>query len=122
MWVSRTHYESLFENVTTSRSRLAEAQARIASLEATQAWLMQHVNRLEHERRLLTEARLGLQFPQPTLARERETDPAEVTHGLPPSSMPLAQMLAASMEDVGDEAARALGLSHDASGQLAYGC
>ena len=128
MWVSRVHYETLFENLTKDRIKAAEAQARIAAMQATQDWLMAHVNRLETERALLTQARLGLAFPVPELSRHAgppgiESHPfrdESVTRGLPPDAVPLAQLMGASMEDMGDEQAARLGVGHDAQGFVTH--
>lgn len=128
MWVSRTHYETLFENLTRARQELSDARSRIAAMQATQDWLTTHVNRLENERRILTEARLGLLMPQPIIERvraeENQThdpglDPGAV-HGTPDESIPLAQMLASSLEDIGDDQAQRMGIGHDAQGMLVY--
>lgn len=126
MWVSRTHYEALFENITRERTKSAGLEARLASMQATQDWLTNHVNRLENERRILTEARLGLSFPQPIIERSEPNADAEetmrggVVHGVPEDSLPLAQLMSASMEDIGDAAAAALGVEHDAQGNVQY--
>jgi hypothetical protein len=39
-----------------------------------------------------------------------------VTKGLPPEAIPLAQLMGASMEDLGDEASEQMGIRHDAQG------
>jgi hypothetical protein len=123
MWVSRLHYESLFENLTRSRQELSDAKGEVRMLLATQSWLTTHVNRLEHERNILTQARLGLSFPVPVIEREEQAppgiDPGSV-HGTPDESIPLAQAMAATMEDVGDDQARALGMEHDELGHVIY--
>jgi hypothetical protein len=129
MWVSRVHYESMFENLTRERTKSDMLSSRLSAMTATQDWLMEHVNRLEHERGILIEARLGLVFPVPSIERaERpgvETptppgiDPGSV-HGTPDDSIPLAQMLASSMDDMGDDAAGRMGIAHDAQGMLVY--
>jgi hypothetical protein len=137
MWVNRLHYESLFENLTIERAKNSIAEARLAAMQATQDWLTLHVNRLENERRILTEARLGLVFPAPEISRspERaspssfETPPdstegqrmdPDVIRGVPHDSLPIAQLMAASLEDVGDDQAAELGVSHDAHGFAVY--
>lgn len=126
MWISRTHYEMLFENLTRERTKSAGLEARLASMQATQDWLTNHVNRLENERRILTEARLGLAFPQPVIEKVEPNADAEermsggVVHGVPEDSLPLAQLMSASMEDIGDAAAAALGIETDAHGNVTY--
>lgn len=136
MWVTRRHYETLFENLTIERAKNSIGEARLAAMQATQDWLTLHVNRLENERRILTEARLGLMFPSPEISRSPERsspsssetaeDDAEarlsgdVIHGLPHDALPLAQLMAASMEDVGDDEAAALGVAHDSHGFAVY--
>lgn len=126
MWISREHYESMFENLSKARGENAVLKARIAHLMATQDWLTAHVNRLEVERRILTESRLGMSFPVPSI--EKVDEPSQPTpgvdagsmHGTPHDSLPLAQMLSASLEDVGDDMAARLGLGHDDTGQLIF--
>lgn len=136
MWVSRLHYESLFENLTIERAKNSIAEARLAAMQATQDWLTLHVNRLENERRILTEARLGLVFPAPEISRspepsspssaETEPDGTEaqkdggVIKGVPHDAVALAQLMTASLEDVGDDQAAELGVSHDAHGFAVY--
>jgi hypothetical protein len=136
MWVNRLHYESLFENLTIERAKNSIAEARLAAMQATQDWLTLHVNRLENERRILTEARLGLVFPAPEISRSPERsspssaetapDDAEarltgdVIRGVPHDAVPLAQLMAASLEDVGDDQAAELGVSHDSHGFAVY--
>lgn len=137
MWVNRLHYESLFENLTIERAKNSIAEARLAAMQATQDWLTLHVNRLENERRILTEARLGLVFPSPEISRSPERsspssfetapdgteaqrmDP-DVVRGVPHDALPLVQLMAASLEDVGDDQAAELGVSHDSHGFAVY--
>lgn len=125
MWVTRIHYETLLENLTSLRASDVELRTRLASMQATQDWLTTHVNRLEAERRVLTEARLGLVLSQPVIERREPDEPTPPVdpgsmHGTPHDALPLAQLMAASMEDVGDEQAAMLGASHDAHGNLVY--
>ena len=131
MWVTRQHYESLFENLTTEREKTSQLQARLAAMQATQDWLTLHVNRLENERRILTEARLGLMFPAPDISRSPEHAPPSssetetqmdggVIRGVPNDAVALAQLMTASLEDVGDDQAAELGVSHDAHGFAVY--
>ena len=128
MWVSRLHYESMFENLTRERERSIVLRVRIQQLETTQEWLREHVNRLEQDRRILTETRLGLLLPQPTIERVEPADtqttapgidPGSV-HGTPDDSIPLAQMMSAALEDMGDDAAGRMGIAHDPQGMLVY--
>jgi hypothetical protein len=135
MWVTRRHYETLFENLTIARETTSQLQARLAAMQATQDWLTLHVNRLENERRILTEARLGLVFPAPEISRSPEraspssAETAEgaearlsgdVIRGVPHDALPLVQLMAASLEDVGDDQAAELGVSHDSHGFAVY--
>lgn len=128
MWISKLHYESMFENLTRARQELSDARSRIAAMQATQDWLTAHVNRLEHERFILTEARLGLVMPAPVIERQPERPGVEVPpgvdpgsiHGTPDESIALSQMLSASLDDVGDEMAARLGIVHDPQGMLVY--
>lgn len=130
MWIRRLHYETMFENLTIERAKNTSLESRLAAMTSTQEWLMAHVNRLENERRILTEARLGLSFPTPTieradagteaLAQAEEKITGGIVRGLPQESIPLGQMMAASLEDVGDDEAKALGIEHDAQGFVVY--
>jgi hypothetical protein len=97
---------------------LASAHEKIAAMQSTQDWLMLHVNRLENERRLLTEQRLHVSMPMPVIERD-EPEP-DLVHGVPHDALPLAQVMTASLEDVGDELARRLGIEHDEAGQIRY--
>ena len=124
MWVSRTHYETLFENLTRERQKTTDLTAQLAGLRATQDWLTTHVNRLENERSLLTQARLGMTFAVPEILKASEHSSAGVdepaSRGWPKDSIPLAQLMAASMEDPGDDVAGMLGVKHDAHGHLEF--
>lgn len=127
MWISRTHYETMFENLTRARQEVSDLKQRIASMTSTQEWLTQHVNRLEVERRMLTETRLGMSFPVPTIEREpaseREAAPGldeGSVHGTPHDSIALQQLLGGSLEDVGDDQAARMGMKHDEHGHLIY--
>lgn len=113
----------MVEALALANERARATEHKIVSMQATQDWLMQHVNRLENERRILTQARLGLSFPVPIIERQDQAppgiDPGSV-HGTPDESIPLAQAMAATMEDVGDDQARALGIAHDELGHVVY--
>jgi hypothetical protein len=126
MWVSKLHYESMFENLTRARQETSDLKARLASMQATQDWLTSHVNRLEHERQILVQARLGLSMPMPIIERQEPgvetppgTDPGSV-HGMPDESVAFSQMLASGLDDVGDDQAARMGIGHDAQGMLVY--
>ena len=127
MWVSRIHYESMFENLTRARQELSDARSRIAAMQATQDWLTAHVNRLEHERHILVHARLGLSMPAPTIVHVSPDgpppapgiDPGSV-HGTPDDAVLLGQALASSFEDVGDAQAARMGIRHDTQGMLVH--
>jgi hypothetical protein len=126
MWISGDRFWTMVEALALANERARAIEQKVASMQATQDWLTNHVNRLEHERRILTEARLGLSFPQPIIERSDPNADAEetmrggVVHGIPDDSLPLAQLMSASMEDVGDAAAAALGIETDAQGNISY--
>lgn len=133
MWVAREHYYTLLGNVEKEREKVAQLQARLASMLATQDWLTMHVNRLEHERTILMRERLHVVFPAPEIAHEQAPaalpgvaagrplppDP-DVERGVPEDSMGVAQLLSASLEDVGDEMAGRLGIKHNEAGEAVY--
>ena len=82
----------------------------------------------------MTQQRLGLVFPVPEIVRtssrsDSSPDPdvapptgidADSVHGTPMDSLPMAQMLSASLEDVGDEQAARMGISHDPQGYVKH--
>ncbi len=123
MWISSDRFWKMVEALAVANERTRMAEAKLSAMQATQDWLTSHVNRLEHERGLLTQARLGLTFPVPLIEREEPhapgVDPGAI-RGVPEDSIPLAQMMAATMEDVGDDQARALGIKHDEMGNVEY--
>lgn len=125
MWLSSEKFWKMVEGLALANERTRVAEAKVAAMQATQDWLTTHVNRLENERRILTEARLGLSLPQPIIEKVSEQPESiepdrETMRGIPHDSVPLAQMMAASLEDVGDEAAAALGITHDPHGFVQY--
>ncbi len=134
MWIRRRHYEHLFHALATARERIVQLERMDAAHTSTVEWLRVHVNRLEAERAILTRERLQVDLPQPVLDREaaspREAPPAgpmiagipveNVTKGLPDDSVALAHALSSTLEDIGDEAARALGIHHADDGRVIY--
>ncbi len=121
MWIRRTHYEHLFSALSEGRATILALERANAHHTTTIEWLTTHVNRLEHERGILTSERLRVLYPVPEIRRidPRETPmsppapPAAVDHELPPDAIPMLQILGAQLEDVGDAAAERLGISHD---------
>lgn len=96
-------------------------------------WLSAHVNRLEAERATLLDRVLHLTFAVPVIARDATDHPelaAAIGVGRPltpvdrepgdPEGVAVAALAMSSFEDVGDDVAAALGLRHDAAGNLSF--
>lgn len=122
MWISRTHYEHLFAALSAARERIVQLERLDAAHTASIEWMRLHVNRLEVERAILTQERLKVLYPTPTILREADAPPPEnagqtildkpVSRDLPPDSIPLTQLLGSLLEDVGDDMAGRLGVSN----------
>jgi hypothetical protein len=109
---------------------VADAQ-RLAALQASFEWLTSYVNRLEHERVLLLQRATGVTTGVPVLEQNPEaaataTAP-EFGRGIPLSDdvgdapsleRALTDLASLTFEDMGDEAAARVGLTHDAFGNL----
>lgn len=104
----------------------AHAQTReaLAALRATQAWLHEHVNRLEADRQALLARVLQVQVPAMHLSVAPE--PTPTPQGSPEdqdayaSTIPALQAVGSLFEDVGDEAAAELGVGHDEHGNVIW--
>lgn len=118
----------------SARERLEREHA---ILQAQFEWLTTHVNRLEAERQVLLERVMGLTLPSPTFEYRRGASPVVSSPpnklsdaNTPPQNVPLTdeyatsipalQVLGSTFEDVGDEQASALGISHGPAGDLQY--
>lgn len=124
MWVNKT----LFEMVLADNKRMADdlagysassqtANARCAGLREQKAkddlsidWLRHRVNALEKEKTIFLGKSTGLNFPVPEIVPTR---PGTISDVPVMDSMP-------NFEDVGDDAAQRLGITHDDEGVLAY--
>lgn len=111
------------------RSELAASQAQLGQLQSSFGWLTEHVNRLERERAELMARVLAVNFPAMTLDRTGATEAPTPTQsrilGRPAEddyagTIPALQAVGALFEDVGDEAASALGARHDSMGNVTW--
>lgn len=115
------------ELLIEATTKVTQLEARLAAHLAHMDWLMAHVNRLEQERAVLFQRTLNLQMPVPEILRMQSQAPTP-SQGLGRNvaveddygqTIPGVQAMGA-FDDIGDEAARVLGITHDRQGQVAY--
>jgi hypothetical protein len=124
MWVNKELFQRILDDnkrqqdVITHRTALwthAETQASVAGAQKakddmTIDWMRHRINALEKERTVLVMKVAGISLPTPEIVATR---PGTLS-GTPEMHIP------ASMEDVGDDEAVRLGISHDDDGTLIY--
>jgi chromosome segregation ATPase len=105
--------------LTAQHERAAGAIAEAATLKEQNRvlqthldWLRVRVNQIEAERARLIEKALQIKVAVPTISSP--------LHPPDRTAAPKLEQLAALFEDVGDEAARELGIEHDADGGVLY--
>lgn len=115
--------------VVQLRERVAQLERQLATTQANFEWLSAHVNRLEAERSTLLSRVLHLQLPAPEIVRDHTAAPPTPTQnriaGVPveddyANSIPALQAMQNAFEDMGDEAASALGIVHDRAGNVVH--
>lgn len=113
--------------VVQLRERVVQLERQLATAQAHVDWLSAHVNRLEGERSTLLSRVLQIQLPAPEIVRDHAPPtpaqnriagvPIEDDYG---NSIPALQASQNSFDDVGDEAASALGIVHDRMGNVVH--
>lgn len=105
MWMDRKAYDDIrLESVTaTTRAQVLAEQNK--ALQVTLDWLRVRVTQLELERAQLLFNYTGVKVPTPTI---QTTDAPESFHRVP------------HFNDIGDEEANRMGISHNPDGTLRY--
>ena len=88
----------------------AGLRAQLASAQTTVDWLRTRVNQLEKERAVLLREVTHLNIPIPEIAT-----PGPVMSTAVPASLQMP-----NFEDIGDDAASKLGITHNDAGELEY--
>lgn len=112
MFIRTSELLKLVESAASAQGAAAELRIINAQLLTSIDWLRAKVNQLEKERVVLLRETTKLSFPLVEIAREHPTNSMSVT--IPPG------MALPTFEDVGDDAANQLGISHDAAGEIQY--
>lgn len=89
MWISRTLFDSVRDELVVERAKREAAEKTVAILEQHRTWLAQQVNRLEGERAILLQRTVGISLPVPEVIPQRA-----------PTSVPLANVVGKPMADV----------------------
>ena len=108
MWVSRELFVSLIGKESVARGELAALQTRFAAQDAMCDWFRVRLTQLEKERAQMILKYTGVAIETPVFAKEEK--------------QPIDQVLAevSTFDDVGDEIAARLGISHNLDGTLSY--
>lgn len=111
MWVDRISWQALNDRTVAAEAVRAQLDRHNTALEASLDWMRVRLTQLEHERAQLIYQLLGIKVPVPEIAQA----PKPSRTGF---DSPLNETI--SFEDVGDEVAAKLGISHNADGTLRY--
>lgn len=110
MWIDRKTYDDLRLDAAEARAKLAGMETAVASLTATMDWMRVRQTQLEHERAVLIQNFMGVTIKVPSIELAQ---PPRM-----PGDHPLNGSI--SFEDVGDEEAMRLGITHNADGTLRH--
>ena len=114
MWLSKRAYTDLYNEWQKCKAE-GEAQSRATvGLRESNNWLMLRVTAMEKERAVLIERMFGVKIPVPEISPA----PSELPNPFGQSG-PLND-LANLFNDMSDEDAQRLGISHDAEGRVVY--
>jgi len=110
MWVNKTAYLELYAawQVQTTGNRLLGEQ--VVALNTTLDWFRVRISQLEHERAVMLKKYLDIDVPVQVVERQREASSLNAYH------------MTADFNDMGDAAAKSLGIGWDAdTGVVTYG-
>jgi hypothetical protein len=105
MFLSRKTYEYLRDDLRTAQARAAAFEITNTQLRTHLEWLQVRLTQLEYERAQLLKKYMNLDIPTPTFE--------------PPSDTPDPNQTM-DFNDMGDEAASALGVSYNPDGTLNF--
>jgi len=120
MWCRRDAYESLIAELAEQRTKREVAERELALRQQTIEWMRVQINTIQHERTALLARVTGAALAVPTL---RPVDGSPLTATAAASTVPTDQFfnkLSSLFEDPGDEAAVAMGATHDEAGAVVY--
>lgn len=131
MWISERAFTQMRLDLAEATGRASELTRQLAVMQQNFDWLANHVNRLEAERSTLLARLLDLGITAPQIARTTPEPRAGSIVGQPipeegrepgdEIGVALAGIHASSFEDMGDDAARLYGVTHDpATGMVTY--
>lgn len=103
------------ERCARAEGQLDLAHEQLAIAQNNFEWARVRLNQVEAERATFLSALLHLPIAPPAIEREEPPQPATATPGV---GLPIS--LGFDFEDVGDDAARRMGLEHDDGGALRY--
>ena len=109
MWISRELFIGLVEKESKARGELAALQTRFAAQDSMVDWFRIRLTQLEKERAQMILTYTGVAIASPVFAKEPEK---------PAIDQVLGEV--ATFDDVGDEVAARLGISHNPDGTLNY--
>ena len=109
MWIDRQTYDDLRLDAAEARGAKQALERQVSALDTTMDWMRVRVNQLEEERAQLLFTYTGVKVSVPKISRAPEIDPTPYRRTM--DEMP-------SFEDVGNEAAAALGLSWNPDGTM----
>lgn len=118
MWIARRDYDRLQTELTEQRTKREAAETSLALTRQTVEWFRVQVNTLQYERASLLAKITGAPVMVPTVKAE-ESSPISPPARTPGEDKFLSQM-AALFDDVGDETAQTLGITHADDGTVVY--
>jgi hypothetical protein len=110
MWIKRTLFERLMTEKARAEGAAATLAQRITAQDAAISWMQVRLTQLEYERAQLINNYMGIKLPVLEIAKTETAAPLITTETL------LNQTV--SFDDIGDEAAKAMGLDWDSEGRL----
>jgi hypothetical protein len=110
MWIKRELFERLLTEKAQAEAKASTLAHRIIAQDATVDWLKVQFTKSEYERAQLLQNYMGIKIP---VVEFSKTEPVE-------EKLTVEKVLAATIDfgDVGDEAAKAMGLDWDSEGRL----
>lgn len=108
MWLNRKVYDDLRDKLVGAEAEARGQAAALITVQANLDFMRVRLNQLEQERAILIERMFGVKVPVPQIEKAR--DPFEKN--------PFNEVF--SFNGLDDNAAAALGISHDNEGKLVY--
>lgn len=106
MWITRSLIDDLRHTITRLTTEHALLAQQNKAQEVTLDWFRVRITQLEHERAVLLKTYMGVTVPEMSIEKEQPKSRIDAYHNVP------------HFEDVGDDAARKLGLDWDDEGRV----